>query len=365
MLLQVAARLKSRWPIRIAGGLLTLAMFFTGAGGAAGAAPAPKDETKKEAKKEDKPPKEEEIQKERPNKSETKKSDADKAIDELVESMMRHLPPGTPPATVKQLREQRRQQVMQMSAEQRKNMLALLRRQNQGVFPPAPPAAPMFPGFMGARPEPRLGARVEPPSATLTEQLDLPNGQGLVVQELLAGSAAAKAGLKRHDVLLELNGKAVPNRVEGLARMLADIKPDAAVEVVVVRKGKKETIKDVKLPEAKAGQFGFAPGNFNVPQPPAAFPQQPAFGAVQSVLTTLTRTQDRLTLRHQEGSLIITLTGRTADAKPKINEIHVQDGIRSEKYDSVDKVPDQYRDKVRNLIEMSEKGSVHIEIKSP
>jgi hypothetical protein len=77
------------------------------------------------------------------------------------------------------------------------------------------------------------------------------------------------------------------------------------------------------------------------------------------------RTQDRFTLRHQEGSLIISLTGQTADGKPKIKEINVQDGLRSEKYESVDKVPERYRDKVQNLIEMSEKGSARIDIKSP
>ena len=365
MLLQLTAlwepRRLSRWSLWIAGGLLTVAVFYTGDGFTA---PVPKSAAKKDAKKD-------EPDKEGTNKAEPKKSDADKEIDELVEEMSRGLGAGTDPTTAKRMREQMRQRVMQMPAEQRKNMLAMRRRLNQAQVPPAPPvppAVPVFPGFGGQRQEPRLGARVEPPSATLTDQLDLPKGQGLVVQELLPDSAAAKAGLKPHDILLELNGKAVPNRAEGLAGLLTDIKPDATVEIVVVRKGKKETIKDVKLPEANPAQPGFAPGGFpqgGFPQPPAAFPQMPGFGGAQSVVTTMTRTQDRLTLRHQEGSLIITLTGRVADGKPKVKEIHVQDGFRSEQYDSVDKVPEQYRDKVKNLVEMSEKSSVQIEIKSP
>ncbi len=245
----------------------------------------------------------------------------------------------------------------------------------QPGFPGRSPSSGVMPpgfGWMGR--DARLGVRVEPPSDALAEQLDLPKGQGLVVREVVPDSAAAKAGIKTHDVLVELNGKAVANRVDQLVRMVADIKPDSAVDVVVVRKGKKETIKDVKLPEAKATP-GFPQGGFpgGAGQPPDGFPQtqpgiqQPPFGVgggMASVVTTMIRTQDRFTLRHQEGNLIITLTGQTADGKPKIKEIHVQDGARPEQYESVDKVPERYRDKVQNLIEMSEKGSARIDIKS-
>jgi len=80
-------------------------------------------------------------------------------------------------------------------------------------------------------------------------------------------------------------------------------------------------------------------------------------------MTSTFRTDDRFTTRHQEGSLIITVTGKVADSKAKVNEIQVQDGNESNKYETVEKVPEQYRDKVKNLIEMSEKGSVKIEIK--
>src|SRR5262249_43623968 len=97
----------------------------------------------------------------------------------------------------------------------------------------------------------RLGARVDKPTATLAEQLDLPKGQGMVVEEVMADSAAAKAGIKSHDILLELNGKAVPADIREFAKLLDDIKANKKVEAVVLRKGKRETIKDLSLPEAK------------------------------------------------------------------------------------------------------------------
>ncbi len=351
--------------LALPGGLLALVVFVFSVGLA-----APGWAQQQEIKKP-------EPKKDQPGKDEKKKTDTDKEIDELVKEMTRNLP-AADLATIERTREQ----VRNMSPEQRKNMLTMLRNRNQPGFPGQPFAGgAMGPGFAGMANNARLGVRVDPPSDALAEQLDLPKGQGLVVRDVLPESAAAKAGLKRNDVLVELNGKAVSNRIDELTRIVADIKPDAAVELVVMRKGKKETIKDVKLPEAKLGQPGFPGGGFpGAGRPPAGFPQQqpggfqPQLGGFQpplgmggaaSVVTTMVRSQDRFTLRHQEGSLIITLTGKTADGKPKINEINVQDGFRTERYENLDKVPDRYHDKVKNLIEMSEKGSVRIEIKSP
>ncbi len=101
--------------------------------------------------------------------------------------------------------------------------------------------------------------------------------------------------------------------------------------------------------------------------PPAAVPGIPGFNAVgvgNAVMTTIFRTDDRFTGRHQEGSLVITVTGTIADGKTKLKEIYIQDGQTSEKYESLSKVPERYRDKTKSLIEMTEKGSVKVESRS-
>jgi membrane-associated protease RseP (regulator of RpoE activity) len=229
----------------------------------------------------------------------------------------------------------------------------------------------------------RLGVHVLKPTDTLVDQLDLPKDQGQVIVQVIPDSAAAKAGLKPHDVLLELNGKAVSADSQEFQKMVQDIKTDTKVDAVVLRKGKKETVKGITLPEAKQEAFpGFPPagrGGFGQGQAPAfpqfapgAFPQPavaPRFGNFQpgenTVMTTMFRTKDSFTTRHQEGSLIITVTGKVADGKTKLGEIQVQDGQVAHKYETVDKVPDQYQDKVKNLVEMSEKSSLKIEVKTP
>jgi membrane-associated protease RseP (regulator of RpoE activity) len=228
----------------------------------------------------------------------------------------------------------------------------------------------MLAGFSGAAGEGRLGVAASPPSATLADQLDLPRGQGLVLEEVEPGSAAAKAGLKPHDILLELNGKTVPDDIAELSRQLQDIKAGTAVDAVVLRKGKLETIKGLKLPEAPAAVRGLgnAPAPFRfpvVPVVPRLVPMAVVDGPGGVVLLTTSRTGDRFTTRYQEGTLAIRVTGTVAGGKAKVSAIDVEDGAKSDHYESVDKVPARYRDKVKELAEASAKGGVLIDTRAP
>src|SRR5262249_44674657 len=119
---------------------------------------------------------------------------------------------------------------------------------------------PRFPGLPGMFDNNRLGARIEQPSPVLLHQLDLPKDKGIVLNEVKADSAAAKAGIKSLDILLELGGKAVPSKLPEFIKVLNDIKKDEAVEAVVIRKGKREAIKGLKLPEAPKNAFPGFPG---------------------------------------------------------------------------------------------------------
>lgn len=247
------------------------------------------------------------------------------------------------------------EQAARMQEEMRRQMLEARRR--------------MQAGFNGVAGEGRLGVAAARPSATLADQLDLPRGQGLVLEEVEPNSAAARAGLKAHDVLLELNGKAVPDDARQLARQLEDIKADTPVDAVVLRKGKRETIEGLKLPEARAAAAGLG----NVPAP-FVFPVVPVLPRLApaavvdgggGVLLTTFRTGDRFTTRYQEGTLVIGVTGTGAGGKAKVTEITVQDGGKSDKYESVDKVPARYRDKVKDLVESSAKGGLRLEIQAP
>jgi beta-lactamase regulating signal transducer with metallopeptidase domain len=97
----------------------------------------------------------------------------------------------------------------------------------------------------------RLGVRVEKPGDTLVDQLDLPAGEGLVVVEVAADSAAAAAGLKPHDILLEFDGKPVPADAPAFVKMVQEVKGGVPVEATVLRKGRRETLKGLTLAGGK------------------------------------------------------------------------------------------------------------------
>ena len=260
-----------------------------------------------------------------------------------------------------------------------------------------------MPGFhpafgFGFSQEHRLGISTRKPSDALAEQLDLPKNQGLVIDHVMPNSPAAKAGLKPNDILLEFNGKQISSNPMDLTKAVQDVKNDKPVEAVVLRKGKRDTVKDISLPEMKTAAVPH-PGGFQpfqglpgaVPQPGISgipgggqFPQfggglgrgpMPNYGAfmpggmrgpgMHEVMMTTIRAADHFTSRYQEGSLIITVTGNIADGKEKVGQIHVQDGRESKNYENVGAVPEQYRDKVQTVIDMSEPGKTRLEIKTP
>jgi hypothetical protein len=80
------------------------------------------------------------------------------------------------------------------------------------------------------------GAWLAPVDESVRAQLDIPEGQGAVVTKVAAGGIAEALGLRRNDVLLEVDGRKIdePESAKGL------IKKDSSV--VVLRKGKRETL---------------------------------------------------------------------------------------------------------------------------
>src|SRR4051812_3064593 len=112
-----------------------------------------------------------------------------------VEDLLKKIPPDTPP----EVRERYKAMIKQY-----------LEARKRGAAPDTPGFNPFGgPDRAGIGGTSRLGVEVQSPPAALIEQLDLPKNQGLLIGKVEGDSAAAKAGLKSYDVLLELDGKPV------------------------------------------------------------------------------------------------------------------------------------------------------------
>jgi hypothetical protein len=268
------------------------------------------------------------------------------------------IPPGSiDPEQLKQLKK-----ILEENKEQMQKMMEDLKKQ----FPGGPPNfklpnMPNFPFAPNFEQENRLGAVLQKPNATLVEQLDLPAKQGMVLKSVKADSAASRAGLKANDILLELNGKAVPSDVEDFVKQLNDIKKDTPVDAVVLRKGKKETVKGLKLgdipqPANPFGGLGNMP-NFQLPQLPI---QGQGFGGPGNIRMSNSRGPDgSFTTKYQEGDLAITINGKMDNKKAAVSGIEIRDGDTTNNYKSVDDVPEDLRDDVRALIRsIEQRGTI-------
>jgi beta-lactamase regulating signal transducer with metallopeptidase domain len=231
----------------------------------------------------------------------------------------------------------------------------------------------------------RLGVQVEKPSTAMADQLDLPKDQGLVVVSVVKDSAAAKAGLKANDILLELDGKPVPSDTGAFARHVREIKADESIRAVVLRKGKKETIRGIKLPEAKdegrtfqwqelpgagAGfgvmpgakfEFKVNPGDVIVPGGARGRFAPKAAGAGEgkgegksekkaNTSVSVEIKDGSFKAVQKEGDITITVTGKASDGKVNVSQVKIEEDGSSKTYTSVDKVPAKYRDRVKKLL---------------
>lgn len=212
----------------------------------------------------------------------------------------------------------------------------------------------------------RLGVRLEAVPAVLAEQLGLPRGQGLVVVSVLAVGSAEKAGVKPNDLLLEFAGKPVPGNPAEFRRAVRTMKAGEKVDLVVLRKGKRETIKGVELPEAPRGDADargdFARPGFNVvPNPfdqrrperdPGARPA-PEGGRRVSNSVQVQVQDGRFTLKAEQNGVKYDVDGTIGeDGKPAPSKILITgaDGKTIANETNLDKVPAEHRDRVKRLL---------------
>ncbi len=128
-----------------------------------------------------------------------------------------------------------------------------------------------------------LGIGIAPVDEDLAAALGLPKDRGEFVQRVEPDQAAEKAGLKRGDVVTQVNGKEVrPD--QSLSYIVANISPGTRIPIEVVRDGKKISLNatvGTRPPESELAQSSFDP------EEQQTMPDEPTKGADQTIQNEL------------------------------------------------------------------------------
>src|SRR3989339_62417 len=96
-----------------------------------------------------------------------------------------------------------------------------------------------------------LGVVMQPIDNTMAEALGLKDNSGILVQKVLAGSPADKAGIKNGDALIAVDGTKIQDK-DHLKDLIGNTAPNTKIDVTVVREKKEKHLKEV-LAELPSG----------------------------------------------------------------------------------------------------------------
>lgn len=192
----------------------------------------------------------------------------------------------------------------------------------------------------------RLGIRVEDVPEAMFERFKLPDDNGILAAEIVPDSPAEKAGLQVGDVLLEFAGKPVGTDAAAFVRRVQAMKPGDKVDIVYVRRGKKEEAKGVVLADVNR----IDPERpFPVPIPPRI--PNDNIRPVQNNTRTIQFDNDQFRLGAEEDGIRIAVNGTVKDGKLVPAKIAVTEGRRTVDAESVEKLPAEYRDLVKKILD--------------
>ncbi len=86
-----------------------------------------------------------------------------------------------------------------------------------------------------------LGIYPQDLTPELAEALDLKDVKGVVITQIASGGPAAEAGMERDDIVLEFGGSTVESASQ-FRNLVAAHKPGESVDMVVLRKGQRQTL---------------------------------------------------------------------------------------------------------------------------
>ena len=207
----------------------------------------------------------------------------------------------------------------------------------------------------------RLGVQIEILNPDVAAQLDLPGDLHVVVRQVMPGSAAEKAGMKNHDILLTFAGKEIKQPGD-LMKVIEEGKFERGVEAVVLRKGKKVVLRNIELgaPARRSSSGDAAPAGGGSGRG-AARSSGGDGGTARSSggdgRKDPSSTGNSFTIVSNDDDLRITIKGKVVEGQMSAESITIKDGDQEDTYDSLRRVPSRHRAKVQKLLEQSGKAT--------
>ncbi|MFH1501938.1 MAG: PDZ domain-containing protein [Candidatus Eisenbacteria bacterium] len=99
-------------------------------------------------------------------------------------------------------------------------------------------------GLSGGGGRGRLGVYIDDLSSGLAEYFEVPDGKGVLVEDVVDDSPAEKADIRAGDIIIKVGETRVGDR-GGLIEAIAEMEADVETPIVVVRKGKELTLSAV------------------------------------------------------------------------------------------------------------------------
>ncbi|MFO0796855.1 MAG: PDZ domain-containing protein [Gemmataceae bacterium] len=217
-------------------------------------------------------------------------------------------------------------------------------------------AFPPVPGARGGNG--RLGVRVERLAPGVAEDLNVPAGRGVMAAEVLPNTPAAKAGVKANDVIVEFAGQPVTDDPSAFVAQVQRAKAGAPHELAVMRDGKRVAVRGVLLPASDGGLMADRDKLFRELAPivgPDGRPlvdavrDQPRGGARSSGVTVEVR-DGEATVTGEENGVRFNIVGTVGAAGLSPTKIEVTENGRTVSAESVDGLPEQYRERARQLL---------------
>ena len=168
-------------------------------------------------------------------------------------------------------------------------------RRSEGRAKPGEPRSDHSPREASFEKRTWLGISTHPLDPALGEHLEIPEGFGIQVVEVMPDSPADQAGLRGNDILLRFEDQRLISP-EHLSLLVRTEKSGKKIALTLIRKGAEETV-EVTLGEADENLFG----PFDAPaRHPHGYPMSPHFGQDPSQWQEQIRRQQDEILRQQK-----------------------------------------------------------------